>query len=282
MEQLGTKRHGDGRPPRTVWYRRHEPPDHPGARGSRRHRPAHGDSSSCDVARQPARLRPPRRPGRPRPRTRRGEASRGAVARARPRRRRRSRLRVTAVPTRRPMAQPTRHTPDPCRRRNQDSHAEWSTAHGRPWRRTAAWDERPWRRLRPTAGAGPCGAGRRAPRDRLSSTCGDGTRGAWLACGCSAGRCASLTPPRPEGRRAATAADAIPCPLVLDRCTSMRSMAERPSRSRSGRSGARNEDLALSRLEGDRPGGQRAPGVLWTTAPFILIRGACAAHRGQW
>ena len=161
---------------------------------------------------------------------------------------------MTAVPTRRPMAQPTSTRARSC----AGEATRTVTLSGplrtrRPWRRTAAWDERPWRRLRPTAGAGPCGAGRRAPRDRLSSTCGDGTRGAWLACGCSAGRCASLTPPRPEGRRAATAADAIPCPLVLDRCTSMRSMAERPSRSRSGRSGARNEDLALSRLEGTAP-----------------------------
>ena len=181
---------------------------------------------------------------------------------------------MTAVPTRRPMAQPTS-----TRARSWAGEANSTvTLSGplrtrRPWRRTAPWDERPWRRLRPTAGAGPCGAGRRAPRDRLSSTCGDGTRGAWLACERSAGRCASLTPPRPEGRRAATAADAIPCPLVLDRCTSMRSMAERPSGHQVMTVGRAKRGSCAVQARGDRPRRQRAPGVLWTTAPFILIRG---------
>jgi hypothetical protein len=177
------------------------------------------------------------------------------------RRRRRRRLRVTAVPTRRPMAQPTR-----TRARSSAGDASSTvTVIGplrtrRPWRRTAAWDERPWRRLRPTAGAGPCGAGRRALPDRLWSTCGDGTRGAWLACDCSADRCASLTPPRPEGRRAATAADAIPCPFVLDRCSSMRSMAVRPSGRQVGTAGRAKRGSCDVQARGSASGGQRAPG----------------------
>ena len=134
MEQLGTKRHGDGRPPRTVWYRSTNRRIIRAPRRSCRHRSAHSDSKLVHVARQPrVGETGGGRVDRGTRTRRRAMASRGARRRASARRRRRSRLRVTAVPTRRPMAQPTStHARSSCRRGNQHSHAEWSTAHAPP------------------------------------------------------------------------------------------------------------------------------------------------------
>ncbi len=190
---------------------------------------------------------------------------------------------MTAVPTRRPMAQPTSTRARP----SAGAAKSTVTLSGplrtrRPWRRTAAWDERPWSRLRPTAGAGPCGAGRRARGGRPWSTSGDGTRGAWLVCERSAGRCASLTPPRPEGRRAAAAADAIPCPLVLDRCTSMRSMAERPSGRQVGEAGRAKRGSCDVQARGSAFRGQRALGCPVDDRCVHPDQGACAAHGSRW
>lgn len=94
--------------------------------------------------------------------------------------RRRNRLRTTAVPTRRPMANPT----------SVGSVSGWGrylTHNGplptrRPRRRRESNPERPrMDRIRPKAVPGPYGGGPAERHDRRGRPCGDGNRGAWPA-----------------------------------------------------------------------------------------------------
>ena len=191
---------------------------------------------------------------------------------------------MTAVPTRRPMAQPTSDTrPILCRRGNQHGHAEWSTAHapargdGRQ-RGTNAHGGGSGRQPEPALAA-PGGEHRAAGFRRHPMT--EPVALGSLAVVRLVGALHSLLldrkgvgPPQRLMR-----SRALSCSIDAPRCAPWLN-GRRDTRS--GRSGARNEDLALSRLEGTAPERSKSPGGPVDDSSVHPDQGACAAHRGQW